>query len=53
MAYCPDHRLLVSGGFSYDLVINNPYVSNPISRLRGHCSSIVGVEHVMGTSQVP
>lgn len=52
MAYSPEHRLLVSGGFSYDLVINNPYVSSPISRLRGHCSSIVGVEHVMGTSQV-
>eukprot|EP00903_Cladosiphon_okamuranus_P013183 g12296.t1 len=52
MAYCPDHRLLVSGGFSYDLVINNPYLSSPISRLRGHCSSIVGVEHIVGTSQL-
>ncbi|CAM9771885.1 unnamed protein product [Ectocarpus sp. 4 AP-2014] len=51
MAYCPDHRLIVSGGFSYDLVVNNPYVPSPISRLRGHCSSIVGVEHVTGTSQ--
>lgn len=51
MAYYPDHRLLVSGGFSYELVVNNPYVSRPISSLRGHLSSIVGVEHVTGTSQ--
>ncbi|CAN0265919.1 unnamed protein product [Ectocarpus sp. 12 AP-2014] len=51
MAYCPDQRLIVSGGFSYDLVVNNPYVPSPISRLRGHCSSIVGVEHITGTSQ--
>lgn len=52
LAYCPDHSLIVSGGFSYDLVINNPYVPNPVSRLQGHCSPIAGVEHVMGTSQV-
>ncbi|CAN0050569.1 unnamed protein product [Ectocarpus sp. 12 AP-2014] len=52
MAYCPDQRLIVSGGFSYDLVVNNPYLSSPISRLRGHCSSIVGVEHITGTSQL-
>ncbi|CAN0530705.1 unnamed protein product, partial [Ectocarpus sp. 12 AP-2014] len=52
MAYCPDQRLIVSGGFSYDLVVNNPYVPSPISRLRGHCSSIVGVEHITGTSQL-
>ncbi|CAM9409360.1 unnamed protein product [Scytosiphon promiscuus] len=51
LAYCPDHSLIVSGGFSYDLVINNPYVSNPVSRLQGHCSPIAGVEHITGTSQ--
>ncbi|CAM9110180.1 unnamed protein product, partial [Hapterophycus canaliculatus] len=52
MAYCPDHSLIVSGGFSYDLVINNPYVANPVSRLQGHCSPIAGVEHITGTSQL-
>lgn len=52
LAYCPDHSLIVSGGFSYDLVINNQYVPNPVSRLQGHCSPIAGVEHVAGTSQV-
>lgn len=51
MAYCPDHRLIVSGGFCYDLVISHPYVSNPVSRLYGHSAPIVGVEHVAGTSQ--
>lgn len=51
MAYCPDHRLIVSGGFSFDLVINNQYDSTPISRLHGHTAPIVGVDHLKGTCQ--
>ncbi|CAM9181074.1 unnamed protein product [Ascophyllum nodosum] len=51
MAYCPDHQLIVSGGFCFDLVVNNPSVSTPISYLRGHSAPIVGVEHILGTSQ--
>lgn len=51
MTYCPEYRLIVSGGFCYNLAVNNPYVSSPISRLRGHSAPIVGVEHLVGTSQ--
>lgn len=51
MAYCSDHRLIVSGGFSFDLVISNQYESTPISRLHGHTASIVGVDHLKGTHQ--
>lgn len=51
MAYCSDHHLIVSGGFCYDLIISNPYISSPISRLSGHSAPIIGVEHIVGTSQ--
>ncbi|CAM9440600.1 unnamed protein product, partial [Discosporangium mesarthrocarpum] len=44
MAYCPEYRLVVSGGFCYDILVSNPYVSKPINRLHGHCAPIVGVE---------
>ena len=39
-----EYRLLVSGGFDFDVIIWNPYVEHLILRLSGHSNSICGVE---------
>jgi hypothetical protein len=42
------HRLIASGGFAFDVVLSNPYVQQPISKLHGHTAPIVGVQIVPG-----
>jgi hypothetical protein len=41
-------RLIASGGFAFDIVLSNPYVPQPISKLHGHTAPIVGVQIVPG-----
>jgi hypothetical protein len=40
--------LIASGGFAFDVVLSNPYVQQPISKLHGHTAPIVGVQIVAG-----
>lgn len=49
MAYTSEYRFLVSGGFDFDIIVWNPYVTELILRLSGHTSAIRGLAIPAGT----
>ncbi|CAM9999174.1 unnamed protein product, partial [Phaeothamnion confervicola] len=49
MSYHSDLRLLVTAGFGFPLLVSNPYVSRPISRLSGHAAPNAGVSVIAGS----
>lgn len=53
LAYSHEHRFLMSAGSDRDALVWNPMVkSKPIFRLKGHHSSLIGIEILEGTPQV-
>jgi WD40 repeat protein len=53
MAYSTEHRILVTAGSDRDALVWNPIVkSRPIFRLKGHHTSLIGVDILEGTPQI-
>ncbi len=53
LAYSHEHRFLMSAGSDRDALVWNPMVkSRPIFRLKGHHTSLVGIQIPEGTPQV-
>lgn len=44
MAFATSTKVLVTGGFDYNLFVWNPYVGKSIHIIQGHTASIVGIE---------
>merc|ERR550532_1803059 len=49
MAFTASIKVLVSGGYDYDLFVWNPYVKTSIHQIPGHQAPIVAIE-VLGSS---
>jgi WD40 repeat protein len=52
LAYAPEHRLLFSASFDRDILVWNPIVEVQVLRLKGHHTSLVGLEMIEGASQL-
>ncbi len=46
LTYCAERRLLVSAGFDHEAVVWSPFGSSQIFALKGHMTSLLGVEMV-------
>merc|ERR1712136_684944 len=49
MAFAASNKVLVTGGFDYNLFVWNPYVGTSTHVIRGHVAPIVGIE-VLGAA---
>jgi WD40 repeat protein len=49
MAFAPAMKVLVTGGYDYNLMVWNPYVERCVQTITGHTAHIVGIE-VLGSS---
>ncbi|CEL95412.1 unnamed protein product [Vitrella brassicaformis CCMP3155] len=53
MCFSPANKLLITGGFDYQLFIWNPYVGKAIHTIKGHLAPIIKIESLgPGTGQV-
>lgn len=46
LTYCADRRMLVSAGFDHEALVWSPFGASQIFSLKGHMTSLVGVEMV-------
>lgn len=49
MAFAEASKVLVTGGYDYNLMVWNPYVGSSIHTMKGHIAQIVGIE-VLGAA---
>ena len=52
LAYAPEQRLLFSASFDRDVLVWNPMVETAVARLKGHHTSLIGIQTMEGTNQV-
>jgi WD40 repeat protein len=52
LTYNNDYKLLLSAGFDHDAMVWSPFSPTVIFKLKGHKTSLVGIDSIEGTNQV-
>lgn len=52
MVFSPEYQYLVSSSYDYDIIIWNPIVGQPLTKLTGHEAYILGISMPPGTNYI-